>query len=184
MADRDVDIEGRAGRCPGDHGGGRADLESGARLDLYIDNDLVVAYRGSRRADQVDGLGRGTKSNRRGVADQGQPAPLALQWPEVVISGTRPGDGPGGRCGQLRSGTHWAFSCRSSQAATGRAIGSSARLRNMKGRSGRAAAVSVLMVARSALTSGARSVLLMTKRSDSVIPGPPLRGPCPRRLRR
>ena len=73
--------------------------------------DLVVADGGSRRAHQVDGLGRGAKSDRGGVADQGQPAPLGLSrlgggtWP--------PGDdgGPRGRRGQLCSGTHGAFNC-------------------------------------------------------------------------
>ena len=46
----------------------------------------------------------------------------------------------------------------------------------MNGRSARAAAVSVLIVARSAPTNGARSVLLTTRRSDKVIPGPALAG--------
>ena len=62
------------------------------------------------------------------------------------------------------------------QAATRPAAGSSTSEVNSTGRPSRTAAASRAMTARRRPTSGARSVLLITSRSEKVTPGPPLRG--------
>src|SRR6202011_5228679 len=67
-------------------------------------------------------------------------------------------------------------SCSRTQASTGRAVGSSVSEINVKGRFCLTAAASRRITSRSAPTSGARSVLLTTSRSEYVTPGPPLRG--------